>query len=108
MKLLDIFVKNYNSIVAFYKKYLSDDEYENFIKTDENKKKNKLITTKMEIFNLNIFIKMENRKENKLNTMKMEMFNLIIFVKIEKKKENKLNTMKMEIFILNIFIKMEN
>ena len=41
VKLLDIYVKNYNNVVAFYKKYLSDDEYENFIKTDENKKKNK-------------------------------------------------------------------
>ena len=40
VKLLDIYVDNYDSVVNFYKKYLSKDEYANFIKTDENKKKN--------------------------------------------------------------------
>lgn len=41
VKLLDIYVDNYKNIVDFYKKYLSNIEYENFLRTDENKKKNK-------------------------------------------------------------------
>lgn len=39
-KLLDIYRDNYKNVVKFYKKYLSDDEYEDFIKVEEYKKKN--------------------------------------------------------------------
>ena len=76
----------------------------------DNKKENKLNTIKMEIFYLNLIIKIEKKKENKLDTMIMEKFYLNLIIKMENKKENKLDTMKMEKllnFIINIIITIE-